>query len=126
MGASLPAMSERRVAILPVGWLVALTVGVLVASVIVPHLQARSGSPVAAVFPPWWSRETAFQAAALAGVAIVAPGRMPNVVIVSADSVGALAGLYRTGAWSVIGIDGGAGCFPSLNALRAARRIHGS
>jgi hypothetical protein len=126
MRASLPALPAQRAAALPVGWLAALVIGVLVLSAIMPEFQARPGSTVAAVFPPWWSRETAFRAAAQAGVAIVASSRLPNVLMVSANSVSTLAGLYRSGAWSLIGTGGGAGCFASLNAFAAARPVRGS
>jgi hypothetical protein len=122
MGASLPATSEQRVGALPVGWLAALAIGVLVVGTVLPRFQARPGATVAVVFPPWWSRDVALRAAMRADVAIVALGRMSNVVIVSAKSVHALAGLYQTGAWSLIGTDGAAGCSFSWDALRPVQQ----
>ncbi|TAL02119.1 MAG: hypothetical protein EPO08_07870 [Rhodospirillaceae bacterium] len=125
MSVSLPVNSERRIANLPTGWLAALALGVLVASAVVPRFQARPGATVAAVFPPWWSSDATLRAAMQAGVAIVATSRMPNVVLVSANSVDTLLGLYQTGAWSLIGTDSAAGCFFSSDVIGAAKRTRG-
>jgi hypothetical protein len=47
---------------------------------------AHGEAPVAAVFPPGWSAERSFAAAASAGAAILSPGGWSNVVVVAADA----------------------------------------
>jgi hypothetical protein len=47
---------------------------------------ASPGAPVAAIFPPWWSAERSFIAAASTGGAIVRQGAWSSIlVVVSAD-----------------------------------------
>ena len=47
---------------------------------------AQGDAPVAAVFPPGWSVERSFAAAASAGAAILSPGGWSNVVVVARQS----------------------------------------
>src|SRR5688500_6998706 len=56
---------------------------------IVTQLHAKPLQPVAAVFPLWWSHQTAFAAAAQPGVVVLAEGPMPNVIIVQARDLDA-------------------------------------
>ncbi len=79
-----------------------------------PQLQARPNAQVAAVFPPWWSRDAVFNAVSQSGVAIVSAGVTPNILIVSSDNMNALGRLYKSGAWSLITTNGLADCFAFL------------
>jgi hypothetical protein len=80
-----------------------------------PRLQTQLDTPVAAVFPPWWSAEQAFVAAAQSGVQIAGEGLAPHIVIVSIDRASAIGDLYRQGAWGLIRVDAVAECAPDGN-----------
>jgi hypothetical protein len=57
---------------------------------------------VAVVFPPWWSAEQAFQAAATANAAFVRTTAIPAILVVRPDSRSGLARLREAGAWFAI------------------------
>jgi hypothetical protein len=62
--------------------------------------QVRPGAEVVAVaFPPWWSTEQAFLAAATANAAIVRMTAIPALLVVRPDGKDGLDRLYRAGAW---------------------------
>jgi hypothetical protein len=66
-------------------------------------LQVRPGAEIVAVaFPPWWSAERAFVAAALAEAAIVRTTAVPSVLVVRPDQREGLARLREAGVWLVI------------------------
>src|ERR1700761_9093415 len=54
---------------------------------------------VAVVFPPWWSAEQAFGAAASANAALVRTTAIPAVLVVRPDEQAGLARLREAGAW---------------------------
>ena len=59
-----------------------------------PHPEAKT---IAAVFPPWWTGDEAFAAAASTGAAIIRPGAFPTILVLRPE--GGLARLYAAGAW---------------------------
>jgi hypothetical protein len=66
-------------------------------------LQIRPGAEIVAVaFPPWWSAERAFLAAASADAAIVRMTAVPSLLVVRPDRHEGLARLRRAGAWLAI------------------------
>jgi hypothetical protein len=66
-------------------------------------LQVRPGAEiVAAAFPPWWSAQQVFQAAASANAAIVRDTALPTLLVVRPDVFDGLARLRKAGAWLVI------------------------
>jgi hypothetical protein len=66
-------------------------------------LQVRPGADIVAVaFPPWWSTEQAFGAAASADAAIVRMTAIPSLLVVRPDQHDGLARLRRAGAWLAI------------------------
>jgi hypothetical protein len=74
----------------------------LVSWVWVTALTLRAGpgdSVVAVVFPPWWTTERTFAAAALAEASIVRVGGISSVLVVQPSAVNGLERLYRAGAW---------------------------
>ena len=75
-----------------------------------PRLRADTGTRIAAVFPPWWSEEDIFTAAANSGAEIVGAAGVPGVMVVRAVSGDTLAALYRSGVLSLIRTDAAAGC----------------
>jgi len=77
----------------------ALLVASLVA-VAMLSLQVRPGTEIVAVaFPPWWSTERAFQAAASADAAIVRMTAVPSLLVVRPDRHDGLARLRKAGVW---------------------------
>jgi hypothetical protein len=63
-------------------------------------LQIRPGAEIVAVaFPPWWSSQEAFLAAASADAAIVRLTAIPSLLVVRPDQRDGLARLRRAGAW---------------------------
>jgi len=54
---------------------------------------------VAVAFPPWWSTEQAFSAAASADAAIVRMTAIPSLLVVRPDQHDGLARLRNAGAW---------------------------
>ena len=62
--------------------------------------QIRPGAEVVAVaFPPWWSAQQVFQAAAAANAAIVRDTALPALLVVRPDDFDGLAQLRKAGAW---------------------------
>jgi hypothetical protein len=57
---------------------------------------------VAVVFPPWWSAQQAFQAAAAADAAFVRPTAIPAILVVRPDKRAGLIRLREAGAWFAI------------------------
>jgi hypothetical protein len=75
-------------------------------------LQVRPGAEIVAVaFPPWWSVERAFLAAASAEAAIVRTTAVPSVLVVRPDQHDGLARLREAGVWLVIDPQAIAACF---------------
>lgn len=63
-------------------------------------LQIRPGTEIVAVaFPPWWSTEQAFRAAASADAAIVRMTAVPSLLVVRPDQHDGLTRLRKAGAW---------------------------
>ena len=66
-------------------------------------LQVRPGTEIVAVaFPPWWSTEQAFRAAASADAAIVRTTAVPSLLVVRPDQPDGLARLHHAGVWLVM------------------------
>ena len=62
--------------------------------------QVRPGTEIVAVaFPPWWSVEHAFRAAASADAAIVRMTAFPSLLVVRPDRNDGLARLHAAGVW---------------------------
>jgi len=63
-------------------------------------LQVPPGAEIVAVaFPPWWSTEQAFEAAASADAAIVRMTALPSLLVVRPDRHDGLARLRKAGVW---------------------------
>jgi hypothetical protein len=63
-------------------------------------LQARPGAEIVAVaFPPWWSSQEAFLAAASADAAIVRMTAIPSLLVVRPAQHDGLARLRNAGVW---------------------------
>jgi hypothetical protein len=66
-------------------------------------LQTRPDTEVVAVvFPPWWSAQQAFQAAASADAAFVRTTALPAILVVRPDNRAGLTRLREAGAWLAI------------------------
>ena len=66
-------------------------------------LQVRPGAEIVAVaFPPWWSAERAFLAAASADAAIVRMTAIPSLLVVRPDQHDGLARLRKVGVWLAV------------------------
>jgi hypothetical protein len=75
-------------------------------------LQVRPGTEIVAVaFPPWWSNEQAFQAAASADAAIVRMTAIPSLLVVRPDQHDGLTRLRKAGAWLTMDPRAIAACF---------------
>ena len=57
---------------------------------------------VAVVFPPWWSAQQAFQAAASANAKLVRTTTLPAVLVVRLEDQAGLTRLREAGAWFTI------------------------
>jgi hypothetical protein len=57
---------------------------------------------VAVVFPPWWSTQQAFHAAASANATIVRVTAIPAVLVVRPDDQAGMTRLRQAGAWLAI------------------------
>ena len=89
------------VALLLVGW------------VFVAALTFRPGAgdtAVAVIFPPWWSADRAFAAAASAEASIVRVGGFDSVLVVQPAAFDGLDRLYRAGAWLALNPTGVGAC----------------
>jgi len=74
-------------------------------------IQIRPGTELVAVaFPPWWSTQQAFAAAASANAAIVRMTAIPAVLVVRPDKRSGLAQLREAGAWLAMDPQAIAGC----------------
>ncbi|HEY3680923.1 MAG TPA: hypothetical protein VGL45_19575 [Bradyrhizobium sp.] len=75
-------------------------------------LQVRPGSEIVAVaFPPWWSTQHVFEAAASANAAIVRMTAIPAVLVVRPDNHEGMTRLREAGAWLTIDPQAIAACF---------------
>ncbi|WP_291686975.1 hypothetical protein [Bradyrhizobium sp.] len=80
------------------GLLIASFVGMAALS-----LQVRPGAEIVAVaFPPWWSAQRIFAAAAAADAVIVRITAIPSILVVQPDRSDGLARLRESGAWFAI------------------------
>lgn len=63
-------------------------------------LRARPGADVLAVaFPPWWSTQQVFLAAASANAAIIRETSIPSLLVVHLERPGDLSRLRDAGVW---------------------------
>jgi hypothetical protein len=80
--------------------------GLLIASffaIAALSLQVRPGAEIVAVaFPPWWSTQQVFAAAAAADAAIVRITAIPSILVVQPDSHDGLTRLRQSGVWLAI------------------------
>lgn len=75
-------------------------------------LQVRPGAEiVAVVFPPWWSTQEVFHAAASANAAIVRVTALPSLLVVRPDDRNGLARLRQAGVWLTMDPQAIAACF---------------
>jgi hypothetical protein len=75
-------------------------------------LQVRPGAEVVAVaFPPWWSAQQVFLAAASANAAIVRMTAIPAILVVRPDDHDGLTRLHEAGVWLAIDPQAIAACF---------------
>jgi hypothetical protein len=75
-------------------------------------LQARTGAEVVAVaFPPWWSTQQVFLAAASANATIIRGTALSSLLVVRPDGRDGLARLHQAGAWLVMDPEAVAACF---------------
>jgi hypothetical protein len=65
---------------------------------------------VAVAFPPWWSAQRVFTAAASADAAIVRITPIPSLLVVQPDGRDGLARLRESGAWLTIDPQAVAAC----------------
>jgi hypothetical protein len=93
--------------------------GLLVASwiaIAAMSLQVRPGAEVVAVaFPPWWSTQQVFLAAASAHAAIVRMTSIPSILVVRPDDRDGLTRLREAGVWLAIDPQAIAACFAKKN-----------
>jgi hypothetical protein len=95
---------ERGTTISPSRWPVWLNAAALLLTsfiaVAAMSLQVRPGTEIVAVaFPPWWSTEQAFSAAASADAAIVRMTAIPSLLVVRPDQHDGLTRLRKAGVW---------------------------
>ena len=75
-------------------------------------LQVRPDSEIVAVaFPPWWSTQHVFEAAASANAAIVRMTAIPAVLVVRPNNDEGMARLRKAGAWLTVDPQAIAACF---------------
>lgn len=75
--------------------------------------QPRGSAEVAAIFPPWASREGVIIAVAAAGGFVVRRGAFDTILVVHGRDVGLVERLYAKGAWAVIDPTAFGGCLAS-------------
>ncbi len=74
-------------------------------------LQVHAGAEVVAVaFPPWWSSQQVFQAAASADAAVVRLTAVPSLLVVRPHERDGLARLRGAGAWLALDAQAIAAC----------------
>jgi hypothetical protein len=79
-------------------------------------LQVRPDSEVVAVaFPPWWSTQHIFEAAASANAAIVRTTAIPALLVVRPDNQDGMIRLRKAGAWLAVDPQAIAACFNDTN-----------
>jgi hypothetical protein len=79
-------------------------------------LQVRPGAEiVAVVFPPWWSAQEVFLAAASANAAIVRMTALPSLLVVRPDDRNGLARLRQAGVWFTMDPQAIDACFAKDN-----------
>ena len=89
------------------GLLIASFVGMAALS-----LHAGPGTEIVAVaFPPWWSAQRIFAAAASANAAIVRMTAVPSILVVQPDRRDGLTRLRESGVWLAIDPQAIAACF---------------
>ncbi len=64
--------------------------------------QPRGSAEVAAIFPPWTSREHAVLAVAAAGGLVVRRGAFDSILVARGSDAGFVDRLFAAGAWAVI------------------------
>ena len=75
-------------------------------------LQVRPGTEIVAVaFPPWWSTQHIFEAAASADAAIVRTTAIPAVIVVRPGDHDGMTRLREAGAWLTLDPQAIAACF---------------
>jgi hypothetical protein len=78
-------------------------------------LQVRPGTEIVAIaFPPWWTTQEAFEAAASADAEIVRTTAIPSLLVVKPDGEEGLSRLRKAGAWLAIDPQAIAACFTDL------------
>jgi hypothetical protein len=107
---------ERDISITTPRWPAWLNAaGLLVASwiaIAVLSLQVRPGAEVVAVaFPPWWSTQQVFLAAASANAAIIRMTAISSILVVRPDDRDGLTRLREAGVWLAIDPRAIAACF---------------
>jgi hypothetical protein len=71
--------------------------------VAIMSVQVRPDTDVVAVvFPPWWSAQQAFAAAASANAAFVRTTAIPAILVVRPDDGAGISRLHQAGAWFAI------------------------
>jgi hypothetical protein len=85
---------------------------VSVGAVAALSLQVRPGAEAVAVaFPPWWTSQQIFEAAASADAAIVRTTAVTAILVVRPDDHEGLTRLRQAGAWLAIDPKAIAACF---------------
>lgn len=67
--------------------------------------------PVAAVFPPWTSREAVLRSVSESGASLLRHGALDTIAIVRGERADLADSLRSNGAWLVVDPAGAAGCF---------------
>jgi hypothetical protein len=75
-------------------------------------LQVRPGAEIVAIaFPPWWTTQESFAAAASANAEIVRTTAIPALLVVKPDAQDGLTRLREAGAWLTLDPQAIAACF---------------
>ena len=107
---------EREASITPPRWPAWFNAaGLLVASwiaIAAISLHIRPGAEVVAVaFPPWWTTQQVFLAAASANAAIIRMTAIPTILVVRPDSQDGMTRLRDAGVWLALDPQAIAACF---------------